>query len=253
MLPWPGAGGSGLVFVIWKDAKQRYDPATLQPQIRALIAKLGDALPTYAVPDNGVPDNAIGNDGDTAIRFNPKPVVYWVKTAGAWVFQGNFIGLAPRGAWSAVTAYNVGDIVNSLGVAYISRTVNTNVFPLSHPSDWDVFVGPAGRQIILISAPGIPASGERLFDGVPSVLNFALNLADSIGSSRVAAAASAVFSICRNDVQFGTLTFGAGQTVGTFSASVAAFTESDVLSVLAPNPADATLSGIRLTLIGYRG
>jgi hypothetical protein len=65
----------------------------------------------------------------------------------------------------------------------------------------------------------------------------------------VAATASAVFSVKVNGSGKWNITFGAGQTVGVFTmSSEGAFVADDVITIVGPASADATLENLGLTL-----
>jgi hypothetical protein len=76
------------------------------------------------------------------------------------------------------------------------------------------------------------------------------NMVGSVALAQAAATASAVLTFYQNGNQFGTCTFPAGGTVGTFSSSAVNFNPNDVLMVLGPATADATLANLMLTLVG---
>ena len=67
------------------------------------------------------------------------------------------------------------------------------------------------------------------------------------GQADVAATGSSVFSIRRDGVQVGTITYAAAGTVPTYTTSAGAridFTAGQFIDILAPNPKDATLADI---------
>ena len=98
-----------------------------------------------------------------------------------------------------------------------------------------------------------PASGELLLKLYPPGVTFRAGMTDSRAGAEVAASANAVFSLTKNGTQFATLTFAAASAVGVIACpGDTSFTTGDVLRVLAPNPRDATLSGVAATFIGYR-
>lgn len=71
--------------------------------------------------------------------------------------------------------------------------------------------------------------------------------ANLVGSRMIAgtgATGSTVFSIQRNGVQAFTATFGAGQSVATFSGSAVTFQDGDILTIVAPGSPDATLADL---------
>lgn len=76
--------------------------------------------------------------------------------------------------------------------------------------------------------------------------------APSRGSARVAATGSTVFSIKVNGTEVGTMTFAASATVPTFAASSDIdLASGDVVTVVAPGTADATLEDVAYTISGY--
>jgi hypothetical protein len=87
------------------------------------------------------------------------------------------------------------------------------------------------------------------FEFVDTVI-FPVDLADSLASADVASVGSAVLSLQKNGVEFGTCTFNVSAT-GVFAAgSETTFTPGDVLTILAPNPADSALAYVAMTLAG---
>lgn len=75
----------------------------------------------------------------------------------------------------------------------------------------------------------------------------------SLASSEVAATASAVFSLKKGGVQFGTATFALGATTATFTiASNTDFAAGNELRIDAPSPQDATLAGVQFSIAGIK-
>ncbi len=118
------------------------------------------------------------------------------------------------------------------------------------------FRGPRGGDVydIAIWENNRPASSEILYEFTfTRSVAFEAGLTTSRAKSRIAATASAVFSLQKNGVEFGTMTFALGATTATFAAaSQTTFAAGDVLTVVAPNPRDDTLSGVHGTLAGTR-
>jgi hypothetical protein len=99
---------------------------------------------------------------------------------------------------------------------------------------------------------GKPEASSALLKLV-SPRNFELpaGLAGSIAKAATGANAQAVFSIKKNGVQVGTLTFAAAATSGTFSsASIQTIGVGDVLEISSPASQDSSLSDIAVTLAG---
>lgn len=118
------------------------------------------------------------------------------------------------------------------------------------------FRGPRGGDVydIAIWDNNRPASGEILYEYTfTRSVAFEAGLTTSRAKARAAATASSVFSLQKNGVEFGTMTFAIGATSATFAAaSQTTFAAGDVLTVVAPNPRDDTLSGVHGTLAGTR-
>jgi hypothetical protein len=84
----------------------------------------------------------------------------------------------------------------------------------------------------------------------PRSVQFPEGLTGSQGVCVTAATSDAEFSLKKNGVEFGTMTFATGQTTATFAAaSATTFNTGDVLTVVAPTQ-DATLSDIGFGLAG---
>jgi len=103
--------------------------------------------------------------------------------------------------------------------------------------------------------PGTPTNGEILLR-LPFVrdVDFPSALTGSQLKAGTAATASTVISIQKNAVEFGTVTVAISGTTGTFAAaSPTSFAAGDILTVVGPASADATLASIGITLKGTRG
>jgi len=99
-----------------------------------------------------------------------------------------------------------------------------------------------------------PYSAEELSGHVfTNSVNFPAGLTDSQGFATDAPTADAVFAIKKNSTGIGTVTFAAASNEATFAlAGGAVFEAGDVLSVVAPEPQDATLWQVSITLAGTR-
>lgn len=126
-------------------------------------------------------------------------------------------------------------------------------------NDWDnIYNKPAD----VIAAPydiggsyngTIPVTTVLLRYPMPRDVVFPVGLAGSYGVAEVAATAQTDFVIRKNGVSFGTMRFAAAATTATFiSAGGATFAPGDVLSVVSPGSADATLASIGFSLTGVR-
>lgn len=98
-----------------------------------------------------------------------------------------------------------------------------------------------------------PATGEEIISVIFTTdVTFPAAFLGSRAKARVASTGTAVYSVRKNDVQIGTITFTASVN-GVFAmATETAFAAGDRLSVVAPDPRDATLSGVVTTIVGTR-
>jgi hypothetical protein len=103
--------------------------------------------------------------------------------------------------------------------------------------------------------PGKPDAGAALLKyKFPRAVTFADHFAGSKGNCDVNPTASAECSIQKNGVECGTMTIGTNGVYVFVSESgpVPSFAENDIITVLGPNPQDATLEGVGFSLKGTR-
>lgn len=99
-----------------------------------------------------------------------------------------------------------------------------------------------------------PYSAEELAGHVfTNSVNFPAGLTGSQGFATDAPTDDAEFAIKKNGTGIGTVTFASGDNTATFALSGGAvFAAGDVLTVVAPDPQDATLFQVSITLAGTR-
>ncbi len=103
---------------------------------------------------------------------------------------------------------------------------------------------------ILCGIVGLPASGEIVLLFVaPRPFRIPANAAGSRLKAGTAASGSSVFSIQKNGSEVLTATVAASGTTATFAGSQTDFAAGDVLRIVAPSTADATLADIAITLV----
>lgn len=127
----------------------------------------------------------------------------------------------------------------------------------------DLFVttnGPVRRRVLFAdsvyqieaSVPGIPTSSQRILDFVTTkAFTLPAGLPDSRGGARVAPTGTWTAEILKNFTStIGTVVINAAATTSTFTlASDTNFVTGDVLSVIAPSSADATITTVFLNLV----
>jgi hypothetical protein len=254
--PWSGSTISAAPYTVAFLASSRYESAFTGQKVRELLSKLDGVGVIYYVPAaQSAPDVSIGLEGQFAIKIVPGNAwTFYVKTSGVWVSLGSPIGVAYRALWSSSTAYLTNDIVGRLGVVYIALTNSTNVAPEANPATWGVLIQGGNRYDLAFDASDRPDSGDTFRRFIfTTTVQFNAGMTDSRAMALVAATSSAVFNIQKNGTNFATITFAAGATTGTFAcATTTTFNAGDVLSIVAPNPRDATLATIAITMTGYR-
>lgn len=181
--------------------------------------------------------------------------------------ETDFFFVNPKGAWSAVATYALTDMVYKSGYVFVSmQDGNLNHAPddVGTPGDtaWWMYMGTAvpgpsgvGDQFdVPVYVQMYPRSGEVfprfVFTGTTA---FPAGLTQSRAKATVASTATAVVSLRKNGVEFGTLTFSAGIQTGVFaSAGGATFSAGDEFTMVWPSPRDATLYDVAVTLHGTR-
>ena len=79
------------------------------------------------------------------------------------------------------------------------------------------------------------------------------SLTNSAGKATVAATAITTYSIKQNGTEVGTMVFAAAASTATFTMPTqTTFVSGDEITVVAPASPDATLAGVRFTLVGTR-
>lgn len=222
-LPWPGTSGT-FDYVIFRETAQSAKGTEANDRLAQIAYKYETG--TFLQPDASgtLAQRAAFDDVDPDpvfiyIRDDVDPfIVYFKKSATHADWS---IGSALKGASGTPGAPGINGVGDKYSVA--------------------------------IHDPGRAGSGEViaefLFD---TVVTFPLNLAGSPNKAGIAATSTAVWSLRKNGVQFATLTFAAAGTVGVFAGPSTAFSNGDLLSVVAPSPRDATLSNVKMNLAGNR-
>jgi hypothetical protein len=128
--------------------------------------------------------------------------------------------------------------------ATLKTYFDTLYAPLSQPFDATAFY------------PGVPsASAKVLRVPVARAVGFVANFAGSYAKAGTAATGSTAFDVQKNGSSIGTITFAAAGTSATFASSGGtsqSLAAGDVLSIIAPGSADATLADIGFVLAGTR-
>lgn len=187
--------------------------------------------------------------------------VRWKKVTGG------SIAVHAAGLFSGRSAYNAESSPRADGSLFVYMSTDGDgssitdpvlFFKLSNGNSWSAPVlirGERGGDRYEIGNwdSDRPATAEEVYSWIFTTdVTFPAAFLGSVAKARVASTGTAVYSIKKNDVQIGTLTFTASVT-GVFAmASQTAFAAGDRISMTAPDPRDATLSGVVATLVGTR-
>jgi hypothetical protein len=108
--------------------------------------------------------------------------------------------------------------------------------------------------IVAAFYPGLLANAALcLRHTAPLAVDFPADLTGSQSKAGTAATAEAVFSVKKNGTEFGTITFAIAGATGSFAAaSATSLAAGDVLAVVAPAAADASLADVDFQLKGAR-
>jgi hypothetical protein len=252
-LPWTGGALSGAAYVLLKMSWLRYEPAILQQKVRVLVADL-TATGIFQFVSGTTPDPGMGVEGQWALKVNDGSWTLWYYTAGAWVLQGIPIGVNLKGDYNSGTTYIVGDTVSWQGRLWTSKVnPNLNHQPDTSPTQWRLTLSGGDQYDIQLFDTDQPASGELVNKLYPVGVTFNSGLSTSYATAEIASTGTVFYSLKKNGVEFGRLTFSPGNAVGVFTCATAiTFGSGDALTIVAPAVRDLTLSGVGGNLIGYR-
>ena len=128
---------AGTPYKIVQRSPLRFSGAEASADVIKLVAALNtEGLPFIVPPGVAAPDPSLGEENQFGIQ--PSTFKLWLKTGGAWVFEGLYKGLNVRGAWDATATYAANDIVSRNGSSYVATAPNANSPPESSPMVWQL-------------------------------------------------------------------------------------------------------------------
>lgn len=143
-----------------------------------------------------------------------------------------------------VTEYKASDMNSPLGeldniLGEVSGELNSTKHT-SHAYDMGIYY------------PGKPTADEVLLRfQFTRVVNFGTDMSGSQATAGIAATAETIFSLQKDSGEIATCTFGAASSSGTYSGEDN-FSAGEILRIVAPAVADATLENIGFSLAGTR-
>lgn len=204
--------------------------------------------------------DTISQDNDSTIIVDQEGVRWKKGTGGS-------IAVHAAGLFEDRDDYNAQESPRSDGSLFVYMSTDGDgdtitdpvfFFKLTDGNSWSepvLFRGPRGGDRYEIGNwdTDRPASDEEIISWIFTTdVTFPAAFLGSRAKARVASTGAAVYSIQKNDVEIGTITFTSSVN-GVFAlASETSFAAGDRLSVVAPDPRNATLSGVVVTLVGTR-
>jgi len=106
---------------------------------------------------------------------------------------------------------------------------------------------------LAVFAPGVlTASQLCLRFNVVRAFTLPISLTGSVATAGVASTGTATLTINRNGVSIGTIVFTASATATFTFAAAVTFAVNDVITIVAPAAADATLADVSISFLGHR-
>jgi hypothetical protein len=171
----------------------------------------------------------------------------WVVHAGVWARPNWYVSGNTAQAFLGVTI-EVAD--GDFYAGSIWRLTTSGVITIDTTGTaWSAI---AKRFDIATFFPGAPANSQTLLRYVAArVIRFGAGAPSSQLSAGTAATGSATVSIKKNGSTAGTITVSPSGTTGSFTVgSTISLVAGDVLTIVGPSSADATLADIAITLAG---
>ena len=209
----------------------------------ALYVPLDDARLTDARPPSGGAGGALSGNYPNP-GFAVDMATQAELDAAALALQTQLD--AERAARQDVAQAILTEVYNEMVRAQTAEGTNTaaaaaNASAINALKIYDVPIGIAGK-------PG--AAQSSLQFTIVRAFTLPASLTNSRASAGTASSATVVFSLRKNNVEFGTVTF-ASSAVGTFAAaSATAFAAGDLLTLVSPATAPATIANVSVTLAG---
>lgn len=175
---------------------------------------------------------------------NAYPIDGGTGTLGA-ILRGNVFNIIGSGTINSYTL-STGDSLRAL--------VDN---PSQSDTDWLVTTKPLTNTkpyIVVLNIPGSVMSDFVFPSHIFTLsVSFAIDFALSKAHSRIYATNNFVFTIRKNGINIGTLTFATGTSIGVFVAtSTSSFIAGDIIEIKSQLISDPSLSDVTISLLGSR-
>lgn len=184
----------------------------------------------------------------------------WASVAGASGGTVTSVSLTTPGLLFDVAG---SPVTGSGTLAMTLKTQAANKFLAGPTTGADAV--PTMRALVAADLPAQPFDVHAFYPGVPSAsaivtripvaraVTFPSGLSGSYGKASVAATSTTNFDVQKNGSSVGTISFAASATSATFTAASAiTLAAGDILAIVAPSTADATLANVGFVLAGTR-
>jgi len=155
---------------------------------------------------------------------------------------------------ASITSYTDEQAQDAIGTILVDSATINFTYNDATPSITADLIPPAQPYDLGLTWVGtLPTSQIMLRYPFPRAVTFPSGLTDSRGVAAIAATGAKVIDLRKNGSNVGSINFAAGATTATFTmASATSFAVGDVLTVVAPASADATLADLGISLAGTR-
>jgi hypothetical protein len=211
---------------------------------------------------DGVTTVPLGEDSESyeVDIYNGGNVVRTIKTTSTSAYYMVDQQVADFGSAQASVQATIYEMSATVGRGFGRSVGLASTGSSSIPPSGTPFVPPVGAGLAPFIVPiewldPSPIDPSMIIARVDFAINvtFPAGLGGSVGKLKVAATSTMVFDIQKNGVSFGSVTFAAGGTIASFSASApASFASTDILELVAPAISDPTGIKPAITLSGTR-
>lgn len=236
---WPAGTGGDASSTSWTDPTKVYFPKT--------TAHFPAQDATYAARDSGISVFTVLAGGETAYVTIQDPTQVGEPTGSATLSA--FADISTATHWNTPGFTRIGQVTSQPYTGGGGGGGGTGGGGGSAgPGAWDMAI------YVPVAMSGVQ-NNEVYRNRVAHPITFPLNFASSVGDARVTSTGTVTFNVKQNGTQVGTIIFSAGSSTPTFttvSSTGFLLAAGDEITITWTGPADATLAGFGVTLVGQR-